>query len=922
MTDHGVQCSMSADGDAAAIVRAFDHTKDAIYWLCAAARYTGSGLTPWPALRIMHSATQPVCGTRASFSVVCQHIYYKPGTVTYDRINYSPAGGGSNVQWQESSQTFTTGGTVISVPAEAQDGDYRLYGFQWDATNSRCRFLYGHTVSGSSENPDYGPRIQTMTDWVSLSAMENGTSSTLWMVLGWPETNFWTSASSCHIEWVKEQSGPAQVHVYCNGKATIGGNYNITHHYGHDLRCGMLVPGTRAQIAIDKGTAGQWDDNKTQWGGAILASDGKYVQIYNGDAGGTALQLGIATATSPFGPWTKYASNPVIATGVGGTDYEQYVRFASLVEDWQETDSAKRYKLIVNMTDAGSTTRTGIFYAASYNGPYTYDGRLLEDDGTETGIAYRGQPVWENGQWYLLYNATVGGVNTIRYATCATLRAGQAVKANVTLNTESAGAVEVTLTGVSGRVWTCASTTGLVKDMHVIATKTSSGDTYDTTVVRKVISSTQFEVYHSCAGAASGTVVRSSNYGTDNALNHVIKIDGTWYFIMTTFKAFTSHASYSAHHEWNSLFVGGSNITDAMAIDWTASPIVPMGRDAWNTTISNENVRVLTVPASFAPVGTAVGTGVGNDVTVSQSAGGQTATPGTAVANAVGNAPSVSLGGLTATPGTAVGTAVANAPSVSLGALSVAVGTAVGTAVTLDVSASAGGTLANVTAAVAAAVANNASVSLGALMATVASAIATAVANNPGTTLGGLTVTPTVAVANAVANDVSVTGATIAAVSAAVAAAVANDVAASAGGTLASVTSAVAGAIATAVTTIAGGITVPLSPAVAAALALDASVTAGLAVTTTPAIATAVAPNVTATLQVTVPVTAASAAAVANSIAAAFGGITVPVGTAVAIAVANDAIVITYVAELSILVGLGHRLAVTMPARSTFRLRT
>lgn len=616
MTDSGVRGALAANGDAAAIYRSFDHTRDAIYWYCAAGKYTGSSLTPWPAMRLMHSASAPVAGTRASFSILAQHLYYSP-SVTYDRINYSINPTGTNQNWQESTQTFTTGGTVITPPAEAPDSDYRLYGMQWDATNARVRWMYGHTVSGSSENPDYGPKIQTLTDWVSLSSILNGTSTTLWLVLGWPETNFWIGAGSFHIEWFSEQYG-SNLDVYCNGKATIGGNYNITHHHGHDLRAGNFVPGTRAQIAIDKGTAGQWDDNKTQWGSAILAADGKYVQSYNGDAGSTALQIGIATATSPYGPWTKYASNPVIpSTGGSGTDYEQYTRFNVLVEDWLESDSAKRYKLIVNMTDASSVTRTGLFYASAYTGPYTYDGRLLEDDATETQIAFRGQPVFYNGLWHLFYNAEVGGVNTIRYATGSTLRAGAMTKANTTLSTEAVGAVEVTLTAVSGRTWTCASTTGLVKDMFLVCTQTSSGDTYGTTRIRKIISSTQFEVYHTCAGAASGTVCRSANYGTDNALNHVINIEGTWYFIMTTFKAFTSHASYSAHHEWNSLFVGGSSPTDASAIDWAASPIVPMGRDSWNTTISNENVRVLHTPfrfytltadtASFALTGNATG---------------------------------------------------------------------------------------------------------------------------------------------------------------------------------------------------------------------------------------------------------------------------------------------------------------------------
>lgn len=593
VSDHMAVGTLNASSDAAAIYKAFDPTKNQIIWINAAAGTTGGVLTPWPAFRLIHSASAPAVGARNSFAVLAQHIYYNSGGTYYSRMFYTDSGG-TVQRWNEAAQAWSTSTTVVSTPAGAPITDFRITGIEWDATNSRMRLMTAHTVSGSTENPDYGPRLVGLTDWIALTGIQNGTSSTLWLVIGSPENNFYSSAESFGVEWISETTGTDRVHVYANNKDAVGGTYNITHHTGYDIRAPYLVPGTRAQIAIDVGSGGAWDDTTVQWGSAILAADGKYVQSYSGNAGGGVITVGIATATSPFGSWTKYASNPVI-TLTGSTDYSDYIRFNVLVEDWQESDSNKRYKLIVCAND-GSTNRTLLFYAAAYTGPYTLDGRFLEDDATETQITMNSQPVWDGTQWIVCYNTTVSGIKETRYATCATLRAGMAVKSGTTLIVAGQNAAEVTLSAVSGRTWTCSDTSALAKDMVLICTQTSSADTYDTTRVRKIISSTQFEVYHSTPAAASGTVCRSVNYGNDLSFANLLKIGGVWYLLTTPFQVFDTHPSYSAHVETTALFVGGANLTDAFTIDWMATPVMLWGRDAWNNTISLENPRPLHTP--------------------------------------------------------------------------------------------------------------------------------------------------------------------------------------------------------------------------------------------------------------------------------------------------------------------------------------
>ncbi len=589
INDSNVVGTSSATGDACAIYKRFDQTRSQIIMLCG--RQTSAPAStnafPYPAISLVHSATAPVCDTRANLSFLARIIGFTTGSVDYQRLLYVDTGGTNNI-WQESSQSFATGGTTLSMPAATPRDEYRIFGLQWDAQGQRLRLVAMHTVTGTVENADLGPRLVALSDWVPLSSIQNGTSTTLWLVIGWPETNFFTVASAWEVEWIAETWGK-QEFVLCNGKATIGSNYDITAHTGYDLRAPFLVPGSRTQ-AIPVGTSGQFDDSSTQWGSIFRDDDGVYVSSYSADAGGGVVTIGLATATDPAGTWTKQGQ--IINVGGSGSTYESRFSFNVLFKDWSEADPSKRYKVIAKGFDAGLVGRTLLFTAATRGGTYTYQGELIAEDATETSIAFRGQPVWYRGRWWLFYNCDVAGVNTVRAASAKRFEVGAFTKQNVTLSTEGQNAVEQAITAISGRTITVASTTGCVQDMLVVITNSTSGDTYGLSRIRKVVSSTQLELYHSVPGMTTSSVMRSANFGTDNALNAVVKIDDTWCFVMTVFKVFTSHATLAAHHETNGLFIGGATPFAASAISWLATPIAPLGRDSWNTTISNENMRV------------------------------------------------------------------------------------------------------------------------------------------------------------------------------------------------------------------------------------------------------------------------------------------------------------------------------------------
>ena len=70
------------------------------------------------------------------------------------------------------------------------------------------------------------------------------------------------------------------------------------------------VPGPNP--ILTPGSAGSWDD------GVIEACDifkdhDTYYLYYHGTSKRTHYQIGVATASSPLGPWKKYQGNPIIS---------------------------------------------------------------------------------------------------------------------------------------------------------------------------------------------------------------------------------------------------------------------------------------------------------------------------------------------------------------------------------------------------------------------------------------------------------------------------------------------------------------------------------------------------------------------------------------------------------------------------------
>lgn len=111
-------------------------------------------------------------------------------------------------------------------------------------------------------------------------------------------------------------------HLWCENK-TGGTNANgIAHFTSPDGIAWTLENAT----AMDAGAGGEWDDEDVS-SPTVWTEASTWYMLYEG-RGNPALtdgQVGLATAASPNGPWTKSVSNPVLAVGAGGTWDDVYV---------------------------------------------------------------------------------------------------------------------------------------------------------------------------------------------------------------------------------------------------------------------------------------------------------------------------------------------------------------------------------------------------------------------------------------------------------------------------------------------------------------------------------------------------------------------------------------------------------------------
>lgn len=165
---------------------------------------------------------------------------------------------------------------------------------------------------------------------------------------------------------------------------------------------------------LEKGSGGAWDDDHVK--DPHLLWDGSQYVMYFAGYDGTTYQVGRATATSHEGPWTKYASNPVVAVGSGGAIDDAGVAFPTVL--YEPADTGNEWKMwyraddgstqviaYAHSTDGISWTKAGMVIdvgaAAAWNDEGVLPGAIVKDGATYNlfvgGRQGTTNPRWQGG---------------------------------------------------------------------------------------------------------------------------------------------------------------------------------------------------------------------------------------------------------------------------------------------------------------------------------------------------------------------------------------------------------------------------------------------------------------------------------------------------------------------------------------------
>lgn len=149
--------------------------------------------------------------------------------------------------------------------------------------------------------------------------------------------------------------------------------------------------------ALRPGSGDDWDRAFIESGDIVKVGD-TYYWYYHGHK--DTYQIGVATATDPTGPWTKYSGNPVIPVGPGEYD-DGYVACAAFYQE------AGKYYLFYSSAGVNDYDNAiGVATATNPLGPWTKSANnpILDDDsglGFAAGMIYICGVVKVDGTYYL-----------------------------------------------------------------------------------------------------------------------------------------------------------------------------------------------------------------------------------------------------------------------------------------------------------------------------------------------------------------------------------------------------------------------------------------------------------------------------------------------------------------------------------------
>lgn len=602
VSDSEVTFNSPVNADAAFIYfnTKLDKTKSQL-WLFAFERTTGGA-----GFMLIEKTTAPVVEDFSTFSPR-RRANFNYSTISnlgisFERWNSSDV----RQHWNEATQAWEAV-TKHSID-RVSDDNYFILGFEIDGPNSQWRLLGGNRTSPGGYTYDQGWRLFSISDWTTW-ANTKPPNDDLWILFGDPASNVTSGTSK--LEWVRFADTPpggfevdeGRIHAWANGHDVIGATYNIRHHWSYDGQVFVPEGNDNVSPALDVGSGGAWDDANVK-DHKVFKEGSTYYMTYTGWQAGGFHEIGLATASSPQGPWTKDSGNPIITSDGAATDQE-WVGTPCLIKDNDEPDANKRYKILYEGTRLTPSVQGKIYLATAPSpfGTWTKQGVAIANGGASSwNERASGRPFAHKvgSVWYIWFQgsstgsgpqqqvgvATTSDLNSIPYTQDAAnpyIPKFQDPKEDLTANLGGTRTLQV------------GDTSDFVKDAVVIVTDDTTENDYSQSRVRKIVSSTQIDLYHALDGftTASSAQARMLSGGVVD-IGHVVFSEGKWWFFVTPFQTFGDHASFKAHDENSGLMWSVGLLDKPKTWEWLASQ--PIMKHPYNADGSSENVALVSAP--------------------------------------------------------------------------------------------------------------------------------------------------------------------------------------------------------------------------------------------------------------------------------------------------------------------------------------
>lgn len=575
----------ASSGDAAVGYYATPVNRDRSQTWVTTFKYSGSA-TDSPILYLYDHSSAPTTGTQ---STIDGRMKMRVRMDTATTLEFTYWDDSRTVwEWDAAADDWDASGTAFAFAK----GDYFLVCLEFDGPGQRWRLLaYHQNASGD----DQGLHLFTMTAWVRWRDTD-AANDDLYVCWGMPYTDV-AANGTLYLESVHRSNGDT-CHGWTNAERTyvaFPDPYGIYHHYCYDVTRPFFVPEHRYScLAI--GGSGDWDEVWVKDPFVLENDDDVKWMFYNGRDSSNDKDIGLATSASFYGPWERYASNPLFSE----TDKAE---FPWVVKDHNQA-GADRWVMFYGIETATPawtiyrrSSADGISWSSSTEVLTAGSGGSWDDDGPSVPVLLFVNNVWQ--MWYSGHSNSSSRWQ-VGLATSNTLTGSYSKHANNPLVTRDGSVTTTVAAGSSGNNLEVADSTGFEADMPIIVDNHSviaHGFFYSR--VRKVIDADTLELYHAITSPATGEEVNALTQGSISA-GPLIQDGADWYMMPTAFQVvgrggfivLESIVTYKGT-------AGDPSHVTTWSKQWENSPPVIFTDFDGDKEWTNENVKLVTYPVPF-----------------------------------------------------------------------------------------------------------------------------------------------------------------------------------------------------------------------------------------------------------------------------------------------------------------------------------